>query len=109
IDGTRGLRCLGAYRTAEDAIIHIPTATPDVVLIDLNLPRMSGVECVRQLRARLPALKIVALTKYEDADHIFQALKSGANGYLLKKRPPAELLEAILEVHRGHAPMSSEV
>jgi len=109
IGETRGFRCLSTYRNAEEAIKHIPSLRPDVVLMDINLPRMSGVECVRRLKGQVPRLLIVMLTAYEDDDLIFQALKAGASGYLLKQIPPSELLAAIHEVQRGGAPMTSTI
>ena len=109
IDRTDGLRCVAAYPNAETALKGIHLNPPDVLLMDLNLPRLSGVECVRQLKPRLPRLKILMLTKYEDADHIFQALRAGADGYLLKRKIASHLLQAIQEVRRGGAPFSSEV
>lgn len=109
IGGTDGFRCLGAHATAEIALKKIPRERPQVTLVDLGLPELSGVECVRQLRALVPDTKLIVLTKYEDATRIFEALQAGANGYVLKKTPPARLLEAIADVHSGGAPMSSEV
>ena len=109
IGGTPGYRCVGAYPSAETALIAIPRQPPDVVLVDLGLPKISGAECVRQLKDILPDTKFIALTKFEDAAKIFEALKAGADGYVLKKTPPAELLAAIVNVRNGGAPMSSEV
>jgi len=82
---------------------------PDVVLMDINLPGMSGIECTRKLKARQPGLSIMVLTVYDDDEMIFESLKAGASGYLLKKTPPAKLLEAILELHNGGSPMSSRI
>ena len=101
--------CLAGYANAESALKGIPLEQPDVLLMDLHLPKISGVECVRQLRPRLPELKIIMLTKFEDANSIVEALKAGANGYVLKKHSPAELVQAVKAVCQGHAPMSSEV
>ncbi len=109
IGGTPGFRCLGGYATAEAALQEIPRQPPAVVLVDLGLPKLSGAECLRKLKARLPDTRFVALTKFEDAARIFEALKAGAHGYVLKKTPPAELLAAIVDVRNGGAPMSSEV
>lgn len=109
IDDARGFRCLGTYRNAEEALKQIPLLRPDVVLMDINLPRMNGVECVRKLKPQVPGLLIVMLTAFEDDDLIFQALKAGASGYLLKQIPPSELLGAIHEVQRGGAPMTSTI
>jgi DNA-binding NarL/FixJ family response regulator len=109
IDRARGFRCLGQYATAEDALKHLPATRPDVVLMDIRLPRMSGVDCVRKLKAQIPDILVVMLTSYEDDDLIFQALKAGANGYLLKQIPPSDILKSIQEVHAGGAPMSSAI
>ncbi len=103
------LSFVGAYANAESGLKSIPSQPPDVLIIDLNLPRLSGIECSRRLKAQLPDLKILVLTKYEDADRIFQALEAGANGYLLKRRAPSELRQAICDAYEGGAPMSSEV
>jgi DNA-binding NarL/FixJ family response regulator len=106
---SRDFRCLGWYATGEDALRELPGTKPDVILMDINLPGMSGVECVRRLKAQEPFLHIVMLTVYEDAERIFESLTAGATGYLLKRTPPAELLEAIRDVHSGGAPMSSQI
>ncbi len=109
INGTPGFRCLGAYANAPTALEGIPHQPPNVVLMDLGLPKMSGIECTRELKAQLPGIKIIVLTIYEQADQILSALKAGADGYLLKRRLPAELAQCILEVWNGGAPMSSGV
>lgn len=109
INGARGLRCVGAHRSAEAALKLIPEEKPDVVLMDIHLPRLSGIECVRKLKSVEPDSVVLMLTAYEDDDLIFQALKAGASGYLVKQTPPAELLAAIKEVYEGGAPMSSNI
>jgi DNA-binding NarL/FixJ family response regulator len=109
VNGTMGFRCTGAYRTMEDALAKIDAALPDVVLTDIGLPGMSGVEGIKILRERYPELPILALTVYDDDDDVFKALCAGAAGYLLKTTPPARLLEAIEEVFEGGAPMSPDV
>lgn len=101
-----GLECVGSYSTGEDAIKGIPAQRPQIVLMDINLPKMSGVECTRQLRSLMPEIQIIMLTVYDDSDRIFQALQMGANGYLLKRAPADEILQAIQDVNRGGAPMS---
>lgn len=106
---TEGLECVGSCRTGEDAVRDLPERRPHVVLMDINLPGMSGVECTRQLRGLLPATQIVMLTVYDDSDRIFQALQMGAGGYLLKRAPVDEILQAIQDVHRGGAPMSAYI
>jgi DNA-binding NarL/FixJ family response regulator len=110
INGASGLRCLSVSASAEQALQHIPREQPDVVLMDIHLGRgMSGIECVRRLKAIDPERLVVMLTAYEDEDLIFQALKAGASGYLLKQTPPDELLAAIAEAHGGGAPMTSNI
>jgi len=109
IDSTPSLRCAGHYSTAEAALKMIPTTEANVVIMDINLPAMSGIECVRKLKAEKPSLQIIMLTVYEDCDPIFKALQAGANGYLLKRSSPDQILEAIVEVSQGGAPMSSHI
>jgi len=109
IEGARGFRCVGAHRSAEAALKLIPEEKPNVVLMDIHLPRLCGIDCVRKLKATEPDLLVLMLTAYEDDDLIFQALKAGANGYLVKQTPPSEILAAIQEVHEGGAPMSSNI
>jgi DNA-binding NarL/FixJ family response regulator len=106
---THDFRCLGSFASGEAGLQSIPEIKPDVVLMDLNLPGMNGVECVRKLKAFLPAVQIVMLTVYEDLDQVYDALSAGAMGYLLKQTPPLELLNAIRDVHSGGAPMSSQI
>lgn len=109
IDRTPGFRFVSRFGDAESALVALPQDKPDVVLMDINLPGMSGVECVRQLKPLLPGTQFVMLTVYEDADHIFNALTAGAAGYLLKQTPRAELVAAIEDVHRGGSPMTSNI
>src|SRR5438046_4656521 len=109
IEGARGFRCVGAHRSAEAALKLVPDEKPDVVLMDIHLPRLSGIDCVRKLKAIEPDLLVIMLTAYADDDLIFQALKAGANGYLVKQTSPSEILAAIREVHEGGAPMSSNI
>ena len=104
-----GFRCTGQYGNAEAALIALPAEKPAVVLMDINLPGMSGIECVRQLKPRLPDTQFVMLTVYEDADHIFNALSVGASGYLLKRVSREELLLALKDVQAGGSPMSSNI
>jgi DNA-binding NarL/FixJ family response regulator len=103
------LRLGGDYPDAETALKEIPRHPPDVVLMDINLPGMNGVECVRQLKAALPAVQVLMLTVYEDSDSLFNSLKAGASGYLLKRTASARLLEAIRDVHAGGAPMTPQL
>jgi len=109
IDGTEGYRCTGSFRSMEEALDRIGGNLPDVVLVDIGLPGMSGVDGIRILKERYPGLLLVMNTVYEDDERIFDALCAGACGYLLKKTPPARLLESIREVIGGGAPMSPVV
>jgi len=109
LDGAPGFRCVGSYATAEEALRQIPIQKPDVALVDINLPRMSGIECVARLKELLPKLPILMLTTYEESDLIFNSLRAGARGYLLKKTASVELIPAIEQVHAGGAPMSMSV
>ncbi len=103
------LECVGSYASGEDAVKDAARRNPQVVLMDINLPGMSGVECLRQLRGQLPAIQVVMLTVYDDSDRIFHALQMGANGYLLKRASADEILQAIHDVHSGGAPMSAYI
>jgi DNA-binding NarL/FixJ family response regulator len=109
LNGAPGFCCVNHYRTAEEALRGIPADQPDVVLMDINLPGMNGVECIRRLRASLPEVRCLMLTVYEESDKIFDSLLAGASGYLLKRTGTAELLEAIQQVRDGGAPMSSSI
>jgi DNA-binding NarL/FixJ family response regulator len=109
IGGTKGFECVGTYASGEQVLETLPRRLPDVVLMDINLPGISGVECVRQLKSLAPEVLIVMLTVYDDSERIFQALQMGASGYLLKRSPSDEIVRAIEEVHRGGAPMSSYI
>jgi DNA-binding NarL/FixJ family response regulator len=103
------LRLLGAFVSAEEALREIPGLAPDLVVMDINLPRMNGIECVARLKLQLPRLFVLMLTVYEDDDSIFRALKAGANGYLVKRDASEKLLEALQEVQHGGAPMSAHI
>ncbi len=109
INGSEGFKCLNTYKNAESALINIPKEKPDVILMDINLPGATGIECVRKLKELFPELNIIMLTVYDDSSNIFNALAAGANGYLLKRTPPMKLLEAIKEVNEGGSPMSSQI
>ena len=109
IDGSPGFRCISEHATAESALHEIPKHNPAVVLMDINLPGISGVECVRRLKPVLSATQIIMLTVYQNTEHIFNALAAGATGYLLKQTPPADLLAAIRDVHGGGSPMNSHI
>jgi len=103
------LKLTGDYANAETALKEVPRHPPDVVLMDINLPGMKGVECVRQLKATMPAVQFLMLTVYEDSDSLFNSLKAGASGYLLKRTASARLLEAIRDVHAGGSPMTPQL
>jgi len=109
LNASPGYRCIGVCPSAEDARVQIPHWKPDVVLMDINLPKMSGIECVARLKARMPDLLVLMLTVYEDGNSIIRALKAGANGYLIKRVANDKLLEAIDEVCTGGAPMSCHI
>ena len=104
-----GIRCVGQHPSGEAALADLPAERPDVVLMDINLGGINGVECVRRLKPVLPATQFVMLTVYEDADHIFRALEAGASGYLLKQTPRSQLIAALREVHAGGSPMTSNI
>ena len=103
------LRCVGAHPTGEEALQRIPAEEPDVVLMDINLPGMSGIECVSLLKQQMPKMQVLMLTTYEESDLIFDSLRRGASGYLLKNLPPTELIQAVEQVHAGGAPMSMQI
>jgi DNA-binding NarL/FixJ family response regulator len=104
-----GFKCVGAHDSVEQALEHLPAENPAVVLMDINLPGLSGIEGVRRLKPLLPGTQFLMLTVYEDADHVFEALQAGAMGYLLKQTPRKELLEAIKDVFAGGSPMTSNI
>lgn len=109
ISQTAGFRIHRTYRNAEEALERLPCDPPDILLMDINLPGMSGIECVRRLKRELPELPIVMLTVYDDSDALFDSLIAGANGYLLKRTPRAKLVEALRELSAGGAPMSRKI
>jgi DNA-binding NarL/FixJ family response regulator len=109
INGSDGFRCTGSFRSMEEALEKIGFELPDVVLLDIGLPGMSGIEGLEHLKRRYPSVQVLMLTVYDDDDRVFDALCAGASGYLLKKTPPARLLDSIKETVGGGAPMSPEV
>lgn len=109
IAAAEGFACAAAFPDGESALKGMAAAAPDVVLMDIQLPKMSGVECVARLKDTLPDLKVVMLTAYDDSDLIFRALENGASGYLLKRTLPDELLRSIADVQNGGAPMSGHI
>ena len=109
ISRAEGFECISHYGSAEAALEDLPQKKPDVVLMDINLPGMNGVECVRKLKQAAPQIQIVMLTVYEDTENIFNALTAGASGYMLKRTSTPELLESIREVNRGGSPMTAHI
>ncbi|MBI5802634.1 MAG: response regulator transcription factor [Verrucomicrobia bacterium] len=102
-------KLLAAFANAESALDEIPALAPDIAVLDINLPRMSGVQLVARLKPLLPRTQFLMLTMFEDSEMIFDSLKAGASGYLLKRTPPGELLQAIEQLHAGGSPMSPEI
>jgi DNA-binding NarL/FixJ family response regulator len=109
IDGSSGFECHYAFSTAEEALKQIPALQPNVVLMDIHLPGMNGIECIKSLKPRCQNTLFIMSTVYEDDERIFESLKAGATGYLLKKTDPAKILEAIIEVVNGGSPMSGQI
>ncbi len=109
IDSSEGFRCIKTYSNAEEAMADLPQINPDVVLMDINLPGINGIEAVRSLKPKIPATQFIMSTVYEDDENIFESLKAGASGYLLKKTAPSKILESIAEVYNGGSPMSSQI
>ncbi|MDB6109265.1 MAG: DNA-binding response regulator [Pedosphaera sp.] len=109
LNRVEGFRCVSQYGSAEAALEALPTDKPNVVLMDINLPGINGVECVRKLKQVAPETLVVMLTAYEDTENIFNALAAGAAGYLLKRAPRTELVDAIREVCRGGSPMTTHI
>lgn len=109
VELSEGFRCVSQYPSAEKALAGLASDPPEVVIMDINLPGMDGVECVRRLKQILPQCQILMLTVYDQTDKIFNALAAGASGYLLKQTAPSELLASIRDVHNGGSPMSSHI
>lgn len=109
IDGSDGFSCQLSYGSGEDALKDLPGYCPDVVFVDINLPGINGIETVRQLKSRCPKTLCIMSTVYEDTDSIFESLKAGASGYLLKKTAPQTILESVREVYSGGSPMNSHI
>jgi DNA-binding NarL/FixJ family response regulator len=103
------LKCVCTCATAEEALEQIPKQQPDVVLMDIHLPKLSGIECTERLKEQMPGLQIIMVTVYEDPERTFKALRAGACGYLLKRSTPEELISAIHEVRQGGVPMTREI
>lgn len=109
LEESKGFRCVGAYPDAESALKDMPNKSPEIVLMDINLPNMDGIECTSLLKIKMPELMIVMLTVYEDTGKIFQSLQAGAVGYLLKLTKPEDILAALEEVSSGGSPMSAQI
>ena len=109
LNNAPGLRCVGAHASAEEALRDIPGERPDVVLMDINLTGMNGIQCVGRLKQMLPRIQVLMLTTYDESDLIFDSLRAGANGYLLKNMPREDLVRAVDQVHAGGAPMSLQI
>src|SRR5260221_13774812 len=103
------IKCLGAFVSGEEALPKILENKPDVVLMDIKLPGMSGIQCVAQIKKVAPDIQVIMVTVYEDSERIFRALKAGASGYLVKSSPPKQLIEAIRDAYKGGAPMSTHI
>jgi DNA-binding NarL/FixJ family response regulator len=101
--------CLSAYSNAEDALKDLPAVKPDIVLMDINLPGMNGIECIRRVKTACPQLQFMMFTIYEDSEQVFDALAAGASGYLLKKTPRDKILPSIQELYEGGSPMSTQI
>lgn len=109
IDSSDGFSCIKTYSSGEEAIAELPALCPDVVLMDINLPGINGIEAVRTLKTTCPKSLFIMSTVYEDDENIFESLKAGASGYLLKKTAPSKILDSITEVYHGGSPMSSQI
>lgn len=109
LNGSQGYNCIAVYEDAESALYDLPNRNPDVVLMDINLPKMSGIECVRLIKQKLPEILIIMLTMYQNPQKIFNSLQAGAVGYLLKSSSPVDILQAIKDVTEGGSPMSAQI
>lgn len=109
IQQDEALQLLATYRTAEAAALELPLLKPDIVIMDINLPGMTGIECVRKIKVLEPSIQFMMFTVYENNDQVFEALKAGASGYLLKKTPPLQIIESIKELQQGGSPMSASI
>lgn len=103
------IQLTGSFRTAEAAVIELPLLLPDIVIMDINLPGITGIECVKQVKLIAPSIQFMMFTVYENNDQVFEALKAGASGYLLKKTPPLQIIESVKELHQGGSPMSASI
>jgi DNA-binding NarL/FixJ family response regulator len=109
LGGSDDFECVGAYGTSEEALDELPNRDPDVAIVDINLPGLNGIECLKRLKPQCPETQFLILTAYEESENIFNALLAGAAGYLLKRTGMADVLGAIRDVHRGESPMSGHI
>lgn len=109
IGGSPGFECLGVFENGYDALEGVPLLSPDIVLMDIDMPKMNGIECVRRLKDMVPHIPVMMLTVFEDDEKIFQSILSGAKAYILKNSPPAKLLESIEDLYNGGSPMSGQI
>lgn len=109
LNQTEGFACVSTYGSAEEAATRLPVHKPDVVIMDINLPGMSGIECIRKVKPHLPRTQFMMFTIYEDSEQVFEALAVGASGYLLKKTPLLKIAESVRELHEGGSPMSAGI
>jgi|ERR1017187_3032842 DNA-binding NarL/FixJ family response regulator len=109
INGSEGFSCMRVFSNADEAVIELPKSHYDIIIMDIQLPGISGIECVIALKDRIPKSQFMMVTVFEDDNNIFDALKAGATGYILKRTSPAQILEAIRELHKGGSPMSPEI
>lgn len=103
------INLVSTFRTAEAALLELPILMPDIVIMDINLPKMNGIECIKKVKAIAPSIQFMMFTVYENNDQVFEALKAGAIGYLLKKTPPKQIVEAVKELYNGGSPMSASI
>jgi DNA-binding NarL/FixJ family response regulator len=109
INGSDGFSCTSVYATADEAVVQLPKLKLDIVLMDIHMPGMSGIDCVSILKDKMPKSHFMMITVFEDDDNIFNAIKAGASGYILKRTAPAQILEAVREMYEGGSPMSPEI
>ena len=109
IEDSEEFICLSTYSNAESALEELPKLNPDIVLMDINLPGMSGIECIKKVQKKSPQIQFLMFTIYENSEQVYEALAAGASGYLLKKTPPEKILEALKELYEGGAPMSTHI
>ena len=109
INMTEGFKVMRTFGTAEEMLAELETSDPDIVIMDIQLPGMNGIECIKQVREKKPSIQFMMFTIYENSDHVFQALEAGATGYLLKNSPPSKIVESLSELHNGGSPMNAEI